>query len=247
MDRKGEKTRLDQLVVACGLCSTRQKAKAVIMAGQVLVDGRRVDKPGTFVPSGSSIDLIRKGTSYVSRGGLKLEQALHHFSVDVTGLTIMDVGASTGGFSDCLLKHGAGRIIAIDVGYGQLDWTLRCDPRIEVRERTNARYLKPDEFDEVIDGAVIDVSFISLRLIVPAVMRLLRKASFIIALIKPQFEVGKGQVGKGGVVRDSALHQEVIESLDRFFRDTGLTPDGVIPSPILGPKGNREFLTHLKL
>jgi len=144
MDRKGEKTRLDQLVVACGLCSTRQKAKAVIMAGQVLVDGRRVDKPGTFVPSGSSIDLIRKGTSYVSRGGLKLEQALHHFSVDVTGLTIMDVGASTGGFSDCLLKHGAGRIIAIDVGYGQLDWTLRCDPRIEVRERTNARYLKPD-------------------------------------------------------------------------------------------------------
>ena len=247
MAKKGEKTRIDRLLAARGFCPSRQKAKAVIMAGQVEVDGVKIDKPGTLISSASSVKLMQKDLPYVSRGGIKLKEALDYFSVDVTGLTVMDIGASTGGFSDCLLKRGAAKIIAIDVGYGQLDWSLRCDPRVEVRERTNARYLKPDEFNEVIHGSVIDVSFISLRLIVPAVMRLLRENSFIIALIKPQFEVGRDQVGKGGVVRSSMLHQEVIESLEQFFKDIGLTPSGVIPSPILGPKGNKEFLTHLRL
>ena len=183
--------------------------------------------------------------SYASRGGLKPEAALKHFLVDVRGQTLLDVGASTGGFTDCLLQHGAYRVIAVDVGYGQLDWKLRQDPRVQVLERTNIRHLKPGDIERRIDGAVIDVSFISLRLVVPPVSALLRRHAFIIALIKPQFEVGKGQVGKGGVVRDPEHHQQVIDGLSTFFEDLGWTSNGYIPSPLLGPKGNREFLIHL--
>jgi 23S rRNA (cytidine1920-2'-O)/16S rRNA (cytidine1409-2'-O)-methyltransferase len=228
-----------------GLAETREKAKVMVMGDLVQVNGFPVDKPGRLVPASAAIVTNRGSPPYASRGGLKLEAALHQFPVIIKGRTLIDVGASTGGFTDCLLKHGAHRVIAVDVGYGQLDWGLRKDHRVKVLERTNIRYLKPFDIEETIDGAVIDVSFISLRLVVPSVSELLRKHAFIIALIKPQFEVGKGQVGKGGVVRDPKLHQQVVEGLCRFFKDSGWTVMGHIPSPLLGPKGNREFLIHL--
>lgn len=228
-----------------GLAETREKAKVMVMGDLVQVNGFPVDKPGRLVPASAAIVTNRGSPPYASRGGLKLEAALHQFPVIIKGRTLIDVGASTGGFTDCLLKHGAHRVIAVDVGYGQLDWGLRKDHRVKVLERTNIRYLKPFDIEETIDGAVIDVSFISLRLVVPSVSELLRKHAFIIALIKPQFEAGKGQVGKGGVVRDPQLHQQVVEGLCRFFKDSGWTVMGHIPSPLLGPKGNREFLIHL--
>ncbi len=229
-----------------GLAESREKAKRMIMAGLVEIDGDRIDKPGHPTPRTSSVVLKAARPPYVSRGGLKLEEALRTFSVDVKGKTILDVGASTGGFTDCLLQHGTGRVIALDVGYGQFHWSLRTDPRVHVLERTNARYLKPDDLKEGIDGAVIDVSFISLKLVVPPVSECLTRHAFIIALIKPQFEVGKGQVGKGGVVREPALHRRVIGDLSRFFEGLGWTVIAQTPSPILGPKGNREFLIHLE-
>ena len=215
------------------------------MAGLVEVDGARVDKPGYPVRDQAAISIKEAHPYYVSRGGRKLEAALEHFSVNVHSLTLLDVGASTGGFTDCLLKHGARRVIAIDVGYGQFDWTLRQDPRVEVLEKTNIRYLKPERLKSPAHGAVIDVSFISLRLVVPPVSDLLSDDAFIIALIKPQFEVGKGQVGKGGVVRDPLLHNDVTEKLHRFFETSGWLVQGHIPSPLLGPKGNREFLMYV--
>lgn len=217
----------------------------MIMAGLVEVDGVRVEKAGTLIPGSASITLKEGGSPYVSRGGLKLEGALRHFSVNIQGLVLLDVGASTGGFTDCLLQHGAKRVISIDVGYGQFDWKLRHDPRVELLEKTNIRHLKPGDLEGPIHGAVIDVSFISLRLVVPPVSSLLTRHSFIIALIKPQFEVGKGEVCQGGVVRDPELHREVIDGLTAFFRDSGWTVEGQIPSPLLGPKGNREFLIYL--
>ena len=217
----------------------------MVMADLVQVNGFPADKPGRLIPTSASIVMNKVSPPYASRGGLKLEAALNHFSVITKGQTLLDVGASTGGFTDCLLKHGACKVIAVDVGYGQLDWSLRKDPRVKVLERTNIRYLKPCDIEETIDGAVIDVSFISLRLVVPPVSDLLRKHAFIIALIKPQFEVGKGQVGKGGVVRDPQLHQQVVDGLCGSFKDFGWTVMGHIPSPLLGPKGNREFLIHL--
>jgi len=227
------------------MAESREKAKALIMAGSVNVDGTRVDKPGQPVPGSASVSLIKKASPYVGRGGLKLEAAIKHFPVGIKDKIILDVGASTGGFTDCLLQHGARKVIAIDVGYGQLAWKLRQDPRVEVLERTNIRHVKPGGIKEAINAAVIDVSFISLRLVVPPVTALLLRRSFIIALIKPQFEVGKGRVGKGGVVRDPDLHREVIEGLARFFTDSGWGVEGHIPSPVLGPKGNREFLMYL--
>jgi len=242
---KPGKIRLDQLLVQKCLAESREKARALVMSGVVEVEGTRVDKPGRLFPQSVSIVLKSKGHPYVSRGGKKLEAALKHFAVDVNGKTLLDVGASTGGFTDCLLRHGALRIIALDVGYGQLDWKLRQDPRVEVLEKTNIRFLMPKDLEGPIHGAVIDVSFISLKKVVPKVSDLLSDPAFIIALIKPQFEVGKGQVGKGGVVRDPRLHQEVVEDLSTFFLDTGWTVQGHIPSPILGPKGNREFLMYL--
>jgi len=228
-----------------GLAESRERAKAMVMADLVQVNGFPVDKPGRLIPTSASIVTNKGSPPYASRGGLKLEAALNHFSVKIRGQTLLDVGASTGGFTDCLLKHGACKVIAVDVGYGQLDWGLRKDPRVKVLERTNIRHVKPCDIEETIDGAVIDVSFISLRLVVPPVSDLLRKHAFIIALIKPQFEVGKGQVGKGGVVRDPKLHQQVVDGLSDVFRDLNWTVMGHIPSPLLGPKGNREFLIHL--
>ncbi|MCD6296903.1 MAG: TlyA family RNA methyltransferase [Deltaproteobacteria bacterium] len=241
----GTKIRLDQLLVQRGLAESREKAKALIMAGAVDVDGTRVDKSGRLVPASASVSLKKKASPYVGRGGLKLEEALKQFPVDIKDRVILDVGASTGGFTDCLLQHGARKVIAIDVGYGQLDWKLRQDPKVEVLERTNIRHVKPEDIKEAINAAVIDVSFISLRLVVPPVSDLLLSNAFIITLIKPQFEVGKGKVGKGGVVRDPDLHREVIEGLAQFFTDSGWSVEGHIPSPILGPKGNREFLMYL--
>lgn len=216
------------------------------MAGQVQIDGTLKDKPGHLIPVSASISLKSPPSPYVSRGGLKLEAALDQFSIDVRGHTLLDVGASTGGFTDCLLQRGAERVVALDVGYGQLHWKLRRDPRVTILERANVRYLKPQDLEKSVDGAVIDTSFISLRLVVPPLSDLLPEKAYIIALIKPQFEVGKDKVGKGGVVRDPSLHEEVIQRLNQFFEGLGWTIEGQMASPLLGPKGNKEFLVYLK-
>ena len=240
------KKRLDQLLAEKGLVVNRQRAKGIIMAGLVEVDGKRVDKPGYLVNPSASIDLTGPDHPYVSRGGIKLEEALRKFSIDVTGLTILDVGASSGGFTDCLLQYGAKKVVAIDVGYGQLAWSLRNDPRVLVLERTNIRHLSAMEIKDVIDGAVIDTSFISLKIVVPATAKLLKKNSFLLALIKPQFEAGKGMVGKGGIIRDAALQNQIVTDLIAFFSQTGLNVCGTIESPVKGAKGNREFFIYLK-
>ena len=241
-----KKIRLDQLIVNTGLAESREKAKAVIMAGEVLVDGQRADKPGHTFPEDCEITLKTASMPYVSRGGLKLEAAIEHFKIDVKNLVMLDIGASTGGFTDCLLQKGAKKVIAIDVGYGQLHWKLRQDPRVVAIEKTNARYLEPGQITGNPDGAVVDVSFISLKLIIPAISGLLPENAFIIALIKPQFEAGKDQVGKGGVVRDEETHNKIINDIKDFCFNQGWSTGGLIPSPILGPKGNREFLILLK-
>jgi 23S rRNA (cytidine1920-2'-O)/16S rRNA (cytidine1409-2'-O)-methyltransferase len=243
---KEEKMRLDQLLFKRGFAESREKAKALIMAGLVEVNGLRVDKSGYLTSLSSHVTVKNAYPSYVSRGGIKLEAALTQFSVDVQGKVMLDVGSSTGGFTDCLLQRGAKRVVAVDVGYGQLHWRLRQDPRVKVLEKTNIRYLKPGDLEEMIDGAVIDVSFISLKLVVPAVSELLKKEGFIIALVKPQFEAGRGQVGKGGVVRDLELHEKILSDLSRFFESTGWTIEGSMVSPILGPKGNKEFPLYLR-
>lgn len=217
------------------------------MAGEVEVNGLRAEKPGHSFDPSVDISIKKNALPYVSRGGLKLEAALVHFKIDVHGLTIIDIGSSTGGFTDCLLQRGAERVIAVDVGHGQLQWSLRKDPRVTVLEKTNARFLVPDDIKTPLNGAVIDVSFISLKLIIPPLLKLLPKGSFIIALIKPQFEAGRHQVGKKGVVRDPLVHKEVLETLSIFFKELGMTVIGTTPSPILGPEGNREFLIYLKV
>jgi 23S rRNA (cytidine1920-2'-O)/16S rRNA (cytidine1409-2'-O)-methyltransferase len=241
-----DKIRLDLLLVERGLVESREKAKAMIMAGEVEVNGIRAEKPGHDVPMTADISIKSDSLPYVSRGGLKLAAAIDHFTVDVRGLTIIDIGASTGGFTDCILQKGAARVIAVDVGHGQLHWKLRNDPRVTILEKTNARYLVPDDIKVPLNGAVIDVSFISLKLIIPVAISLLPGDSFIIALIKPQFEAGRHQVKKG-VVRDPLLHQEIIDDMNKFFEDRGLKVKGTIESPILGPKGNKEFLAYLSL
>ena len=241
-----EKIRLDLLLVQRGLAESREKARGMIMAGMVEVNKRRIDKPGHLIPVSSTLSIKEAHPAYVSRGGLKLEAALDQFSVHVKDKVLLDVGSSTGGFTDCLLQRGVRRVIAVDVGYGQLHWKIRQDPRVTVLEKTNIRYLGPEGLEENINGAVIDVSFISLRLVVPPVSKLLLSEAFILALIKPQFEVGKGQVGRGGVVRDSSLHQQVIDNLGTFFEGLGWNVKGDMPSPIMGPKGNREFFICLK-
>ncbi len=233
-------------MVERGLAESREKAKAVIMAGEVMVDGERVDKPGHAFSENIEITLKTASMPYVSRGGLKLEAAINRFNIDVNGVVMLDIGASTGGFTDCLLQHGAKKVIAIDVGYGQMHWRLRNDPRVTVIEKTNARNLTPEDINERADAAVIDVSFISLKLIIPPVSALLPEKTFIIALIKPQFEAGKGEVGKGGVVRDDETHNRIVVDISDFCKKQGFEPVSVIPSPILGPKGNREFLIYLK-
>jgi 23S rRNA (cytidine1920-2'-O)/16S rRNA (cytidine1409-2'-O)-methyltransferase len=241
-----DKVRLDVLLVQRALADSRERAKAMIMAGEVLVDGRMIDKSGHAVPVNSNISIKESQSGYVSRGGLKLEAALDHFLVDVKGLTLLDIGASTGGFTDCLLRRGAEKVIALDVGYGQIHWKLRQDARVIILEKINARYLKPGDIKEDINGAVVDVSFISLRLIIPPLSYSLLKKAFIIALIKPQFEAERHQVAKGGVIRDPLIHSQVIEGLSSFFEAQGWKVIGNIPSPILGPKGNREFFVYLK-
>lgn len=240
------KPRLDQALVERGLSNSRQRAQALVMAGEVWVDGRRVDKPGTRISKESEIRLKATDMPYVSRGALKLEAAINQLHIDVTRLVCLDVGASTGGFTDCLLQHGAARVYAVDVGYGQLAWQLRQDLRVQVIDRTNIRYMPKETVPEDIDLATIDTSFISLKLVVPAVLKFLKPDSRILALIKPQFEVGKGKVGKGGIVRDPALHEAVIHELSEFFTHIGLSCEAVIPSPIKGQKGNREFVADLK-
>ncbi|MCD6266768.1 MAG: TlyA family RNA methyltransferase [Deltaproteobacteria bacterium] len=240
------KKRLDQLLVEKALISNMQKARGIIMAGMVKVDGKMVDKPGYLINPSSSINLIGPDHPYVSRGGIKLEAALKEFSIDVKGLTIMDVGASTGGFTDCLLQYGAKKVVAVDVGYGQLAWALRNDPRVVVLERTNIRQLAQSEIEEHMDGAVIDTSFISLRTVVPATLKHLEQDSFILALIKPQFEAAKAMVEKGGVIRDKDLQKGIVNDLIAFFKESGLTVHGTFESPIRGVKGNREFFIYLK-
>jgi 23S rRNA (cytidine1920-2'-O)/16S rRNA (cytidine1409-2'-O)-methyltransferase len=238
------KIRLDKLLLEKNLAPTRQKAQALIAAGQVLVNDRRVDKAGTMVED--SVDITIKETCpYVSRGGYKLEAGLHYFNIDPTDLICLDIGASTGGFTDCLLQNGAAKVYAVDVGYGQLAWKLRQDQRVVIMERTNARNLTMANFQDMIDLAVIDASFISLKILIPPLLPLFREKISILALIKPQFEVGRSKVGKGGVVRDPALHQEVINEIIDFCKTLQLQSLGVRPSPILGPKGNKEFLIHL--
>jgi len=219
----------------------------MIMAGEVEVNGVKAEKPGHTYDISADVSIKKNALPYVSRGGLKLEAALDHFRVDVRGLTIIDIGASTGGFTDCLLKRGAERVVAIDVGHGQFHWSLRNDPRVTLLEKTNARFITSDDIKAALNGAVIDVSFISLKLIIPPVQKLLTRGSFIIALIKPQFEAGRHQVGKKGVVKDPSVHMEVLETLNKFFEAQNLEVVGSIPSPILGPEGNREFLVYLRV
>jgi 23S rRNA (cytidine1920-2'-O)/16S rRNA (cytidine1409-2'-O)-methyltransferase len=240
------KKRLDLVVLAKGFVHSRQRAQALIMAGKILVNNQIVDKPGTLVFPEDDIVLQEKDHPYVSRGGLKLEKALHTLGIDINGFVCLDVGASTGGFTDCLLQHGAGRVYAVDVGYGQLAWKLRQNPRVVVIERMNIRHMQSETLPQLVDLVTIDVSFISLKIVVPDVLKYMKKSAGILALIKPQFEVGKKNVGKGGVVRDPTLHTEVVANLSEFFVKKYLFCEWVIPSPILGPKGNREFFMSLK-
>ncbi|MBW2576404.1 MAG: TlyA family RNA methyltransferase [Deltaproteobacteria bacterium] len=241
-----KKTRLDLVIVEKGLVKSRQRARALIMAGKVLVNNRIVDKPGSLVYRKDDVIIKGEDIPYVSRGGLKIEKALEELNIDITGAVCLDVGASAGGFTDCLLQHGARRVFAVDVGYGQLAWKLRQDSRVVVIDRTNIRYMPAETLPEPVDLITIDVSFISLKIVIPAVIKFMKKDARIIALIKPQFEVGKGKVGKGGVVRDPVLHAGVIKSLSDFFTGKDLLIEFVIPSPILGPKGNKEFFISLK-
>lgn len=239
-----KKERIDKLLHELGFAESRSKAQALIMAGVVLVDEMRVEKPSESFVSEANIRI--KGNSpeakYVGRGGLKLERALADFSVDVNGYFCLDVGSSTGGFTDCLLQHGAARVIAVDVGTNQAAWKLRSDPRVEVRENTNARTLRPADFGEHFDLIVMDVSFISVTKIIPALVPLMKDDGRMIILIKPQFEVGKGEVGKGGIVREQEKHERVVAEVNAFAAAGGLNNIRVIDSPILGAEGNKEFL-----
>ncbi|MBI3979319.1 MAG: TlyA family RNA methyltransferase [Chloroflexi bacterium] len=237
------KRRLDQLLVERELATTREQARALIMAGQVRIGDRVADKPGHLVPADAAV-AVERPLPYVSRGGFKLAHALDAFGIGVAGAVAADVGASTGGFTDVLLQRGAARVYAIDVGYGQLDYRLRTDPRVVVMEKTNVRYLAG--LPEPIDLATIDVSFISLEKVLPVVKGWLSPAGQIVALVKPQFEAGRAQVGRGGVVRDPAVHGTVLARVLRFTESLGLVPTGVVASPVLGPAGNREFLVWLR-
>lgn len=240
-----KKERLDRILVNRGLVSSREQARRLILAGEVLVNERVVDKPGAQAPVDAAVR-VRARPKYVSRGGLKLEAALDAFELDVQGLVAVDVGASTGGFTDCLLQRGAAHVYAVDVGYGQLAWKLRQDPRVTCLERTNIRHLEELPAGVLADLAVIDASFIGLRLVLPATLRLLKPASQIVALIKPQFEAGPKQVGKGGVVRDPQVHRRVMEETIALAQSLGLDVAGLTVSPAPGPAGNVEFLIWLR-
>jgi 23S rRNA (cytidine1920-2'-O)/16S rRNA (cytidine1409-2'-O)-methyltransferase len=243
LKRKPRKIRLDELLVERGFVENRSQAQRLILAGQVFLGDTVADKPGRQVPDDAALE-VRPSLPYVSRGGLKLEAALDGFGIEVAGWVCADIGASTGGFTDCLLQRGAARVYAVDVGYGQLAWSLRQDPRVVVVERVNIRYL--ERLPETVALATVDVSFIGLDLVLPRVASFLAPAGQVLALIKPQFEVGKGRVGKGGVVRDPALHREAIQQVLIAASRTGLAPAGLIRSPITGPAGNVEFLAWLR-
>lgn len=236
------KPRLDQLLVDRGLVESREKAVSLIIAGEVSVNGQKQSKPGHAVAADARVELLRK-PRYVSRGGLKLESALEHFAIDPTGWTCLDIGSSTGGFTDCLLQHGAAKVYAIDAGTNQLDWKLRSDPRVIVRENQNARLLNPSHVAEPIDLLVCDVSFISVTVALPPALCLLREHAGMVILIKPQFEAGREDVGKGGIVRDPQVHQQVCHRIEGFVQELGFITS-IIDSPILGAEGNREFLLY---
>jgi 23S rRNA (cytidine1920-2'-O)/16S rRNA (cytidine1409-2'-O)-methyltransferase len=240
------KERLDKLLVEKGVVQSREKARALIMAGKVAVEGNRMDKPGIQIDADAQLQIQEGNFSYVSRGGEKMEGALRVFGIDPAQMIVMDVGASTGGFTDCILQKGAKKVYAIDVGYGQLAWRLQRDPRVVNLERRNIRYLHRKEVQEEIDLILIDTSFISIEKFLPHLLGFLKKGGAILSLIKPQFEVQRGEVGKGGVVRDKALHEKVIERISSFSRGLGLKVWGVTESPLLGPKGNKEFFIYLK-
>ncbi len=236
--------RLDLAIVERGLAESREKARALILAGSVLVNGRMIDKAGQAIDAQAAIELL-EGPKYVSRGGLKLEAALEHFHIDASGRVCLDIGSSTGGFTDCLLQHGAARVYAIDVGTGQLDWKLRNDARVIAREQVNARRLGRDLVPEPIDIAVCDVSFISVTMILPVLPDLLAESGEMAILVKPQFELERRQVGKGGIVRDPELHRVACDRVEQAVRALGFQT-AIIPSPILGAEGNREFLLHAR-
>jgi 23S rRNA (cytidine1920-2'-O)/16S rRNA (cytidine1409-2'-O)-methyltransferase len=240
------KERVDKLLVDRGLAETRERAQRLVMAGLVFSGDVAIDKPGTRLALDTPLDVRGDPHPFVSRGGAKLDATLAALAFDVRDLVALDVGASTGGFTDCLLQRGARRVYAVDVGYGQLAWKLRTDPRVVSRERTNVRHLERADFPEPIDIVTIDASFISLRLVLPAVARVLDSGRRIVALVKPQFEVGKGRVGKGGVVREAALHTEVLTDIQKAVGELDLKIDGILTSPLLGPAGNREFFLALR-
>ncbi len=240
------KTRLDVLLVERGLQETRQKAQATIMSGLVYVNNQKVDKAGTAVPNDAVIEVRGNALRYVSRGGLKLEKAMTSFGLTLDGCICGDIGASTGGFTDCMLQNGAVKVYSVDVGYGQLDWKLRNDERVVCMERTNARYLTREQIPDELDFASIDVSFISLKLILPAVHNVLKPGGHVACLVKPQFEAGREKVGKKGVVRDPAVHLEVLEHFMQHAKESGFTVLDMTYSPIRGPEGNIEYLGYLE-
>jgi 23S rRNA (cytidine1920-2'-O)/16S rRNA (cytidine1409-2'-O)-methyltransferase len=241
-----EKKRIDKHLVDMGLAESREAAKAMILAGSVIVSDRRIDKPGEQIGIQETIRIRGSKAPYVSRGGQKIEKALDYFGVDPDAKIVLDIGASTGGFTDCLLQRGAAKVFALDVGYGQLAWSLQKDPRVVSIERTNIRKVTPGDFTDLFELITIDVSFISLTLVLPAALELLKPDGMILALIKPQFEVGKGEVGKKGVVRDPIKHSAVVKKIKEFASGVDLHTEGVIESPLLGPEGNKEFFILLR-
>lgn len=241
------KKRLDVLLVEQGHAESRSKAQAIIMSGLVYVNGQKADKPGMSFEEHVQLEVRSGGCPYVSRGGLKLEKALRDFGVDPTGFVCSDSGASTGGFTDCLLQQGASKVFAIDVGYGQLDWKIRSDPRVVVMERTNVRYVTPEQLGEPLDLSVVDVSFISLKIVLPVIKTFLKPTGQVLCLIKPQFEAGKEKVGKKGVVREPETHKEVLDGFVRLANELDFKILGLTFSPVKGPEGNIEFLGHLTL
>jgi 23S rRNA (cytidine1920-2'-O)/16S rRNA (cytidine1409-2'-O)-methyltransferase len=242
----GNRLRLDKLMVERGIVPSRERAQALILAGRVLVNEQKTSKAGAAVEKDAAIRLIGEDLKYVSRGGLKLERALEHWGINVTGKTCMDVGTSTGGFTDCMLQHGAAQVVAVDTGYGQIDARLRDDPRVKLMERTNARYLAAEQIPETIDLVAMDVSFISVTLVLPPVLKAAFKdgAGVLVVLVKPQFEVGRENVGKGGIVRDEAAQQRAVEKVRAKVNESGARKVDVIDSPILGAEGNKEFLLY---
>lgn len=246
--KSSQKTRLDKVVFDRGLATSRERAQALIIAGKVLVNGQKIEKPGAPVESACEIRLLGEDLRYVSRGGLKLEHALEHWRIDVNGKVCLDIGASTGGFTDCLLQHGAARVIAVDTGYGQMDYRLRQDARVKLLEKTNARYLTREQVGETADFVAVDVSFISATLVLPAVIDAAfpgdRSGRELVVLVKPQFEAGREQVGKGGIVRDPLAWEQAVEKVRHAVTKLGDCSTDVIESPILGAEGNKEFLLH---